>query len=181
MNQTQLTEPITAIIGLGNPGSAYARTRHNIGFQVVDELAQRYGGSWRSKDNSQQATIVINDQNVHLVKPMTGMNVSGQVLSALFKRGIKPENILVVHDELEMPFGKVAIKVGGSHKGHNGVRSIIAAGGATSPRLHVGIGRPEHKEDVPDYVLKPFDQPESAVQALIDTSADVIEKLFQKN
>lgn len=95
------------------------------------------------------------------------MNDSGRVIPALLKQGIKAENILVVHDELEIPFGSVKLKLGGSHRGHNGLRSIIGVCGENFRRIRCGIGRPANKEDVPDYVLKPFSESEQQVEQMI--------------
>ena len=102
------------------------------------------------------------------------MNSSGRVIPALAKQGIKAENILVVHDELELPFGTVKIKVGGSHKGHNGLRSIIGVCGPDFMRVRCGIGRPLDRDKVPDYVLQPFSEPEAAVDALIDQAVHIV-------
>ena len=116
---------IKVIIGLGNPGTKYQRTRHNIGFLILDALAEKYNASWHTKDNREVAEIEINGKKIILIKPQTFMNSSGKIIPSLLKQGVKPENILVVHDELEKPFGKVELKIGGSHRGHNGLRSII--------------------------------------------------------
>ena len=116
---------IQAIIGLGNPGPAYYYHRHSIGFRVLDELAKAYSTQWASRDIMETATIVIDNKKVLLVKPQTYMNTSGRVIPHLAKQGIKAESILVVHDELEMPFGKIAFKVGGSARGHNGLNHLF--------------------------------------------------------
>ena len=152
---------IKAIIGLGNPGPKYHNHRHNIGFRVLDALAERHGGSWQTKDNAEIAQVMINNQRVLLIKPLTFMNDSGRVIPPLLKQGIKAENILVVHDELEKPFGNIGIRIGGSAKGHNGLRSIIGVCGPDFARLRFGIGRPDHKEDVPNYVLSNFVEPQA--------------------
>ena len=169
---------IRAIIGLGNPGSKFTYTRHNIGFRIVDELAKRYGGIWREKDNMEFSEIRIDDHPVLLIKPQTFMNSSGQVVPFLTKKGIKPEEILVVHDELELPFGSVKHKVGGSHKGHNGLRSIADAIGREFQRIRYGIGRPEIKEQVGDYVLEKFSVDIGEVEVYIDQAIEMIESLF---
>jgi len=149
-------ELIKAIIGLGNPGKKYSRNRHNIGFRVVDALVEKYYGSWHTVNDMETATIRINDKEIYVIKPQTFMNDSGRVLSWLTKKGIKPDQILVVHDELEKDFGKLVLKFGGSHKGHNGLRSIMGVIGADFWRLKFGIGRPVDREDVPNYVLADF-------------------------
>lgn len=147
---------IKAIVGLGNPGPAYAATRHNIGFQIVDTLAGQHHGSWQLKQNMEIYSIILNDHKILLIKPMTFMNNSGQVLSFLAKQGIRQENILVVHDELELPFGVLKLKFNGSAKGHNGLKSIMAHGGSNFLRLRFGIDRPIDRDEVPDYVLAKF-------------------------
>lgn len=170
---------IKAIIGLGNPGPKFQRTRHNIGFMVIDELAQKYGAHWSNKGNFESADITISDKNIILIKPMTFMNTSGQIIPTLLKKGIKAENILVIHDELEKPFGSVSSKLGGSARGHNGLRSIIGVIGDQFYRIRCGIGRPEHKEDVPDFVLQNFNEVESAVQGMVDKAVAEVEKVVQ--
>lgn len=171
---------IKAIIGLGNPGPKYYKTRHSIGFRVLDELGQRYGAHWLANELAETAEIVIGDHKLILVKPQTFMNSSGKVIPALLKRGIKAENILVVHDELEKPFGALAFKIGGSHRGHNGLRSIIEFCGADFARLRFGIGRPENKDDVGDYVLEPFNEPQDKVEQYIMQAADMIENSLEQ-
>jgi PTH1 family peptidyl-tRNA hydrolase len=166
-----------AIIGLGNPGHQFFKTRHNIGFRVVDALAERYNGTWQHKKDAQQdyASINIEGQEVLLVKPLTFMNSSGDIVPWLSKKGIKAEDVLIVHDELELPFGKVAFKFGGSAKGHNGLKSFISHWGDGFERLRVGIGRPTERAEVPDFVLTPFAEGETLVNQLIDASIKAIE------
>lgn len=176
----KLPAVITAIIGLGNPGPKFAYTRHNIGFRIVDALAHKHGASWKDKDNMDYAEIVLDGINVLLIKPQTFMNSSGRVLPYLFKKGIKPENILVAHDELEKKFGNVSIKFGGSARGHNGLRSIMEVAGTQDfARLRFGVGRPENKEDVGDYVLRNFSESQEEVAELIEKSAVMIEELYK--
>ncbi len=165
---------IKAIIGLGNPGSKFAHTRHNAGFMVVDALAEQQGAQWKEKDNFEVADITLNNDNILLIKPLTFMNSSGRVLGVLAKKGIKPEEILVVHDEIELPFGKVKYKFSGSHKGHNGLRSIIEVIGKDFGRLRLGVGRPDDAEHVPDYVLSNFSEPRDHVDRMIDEGVEHI-------
>jgi len=172
---------IKVIIGLGNPGPRFSFTRHNAGFLVVDALADRYYGTWHEKGQMEIADITIADRRLLLIKPHTFMNESGKVIPLLSKQGIKSENILVVHDELEKPFGTLALKEGGSHRGHNGLRSLIAACGPDFLRLRFGIGRPEHKEQVADYVLQRFNEPESKVREQIDQAVDMIERIVSSS
>lgn len=174
----EVPKEIKAIVGLGNPGAKYYATRHNIGFRVVDALAEKYHGVWTESDTCATSKIVIRDKPVLLVKPKTFMNNSGQVIPFLKKKGICCEHILVVHDEMEKPFGKSHLRKGGSHRGHNGVRSIIQACGELFWRLRCGIGRPDQKEDVPDYVIDVFQQTVEEVVDFISHIVDVVEDLF---
>ncbi|HLB93884.1 MAG TPA: aminoacyl-tRNA hydrolase [Candidatus Babeliales bacterium] len=176
-----MSEPnqkIQAIIGLGNPGAQFEKTRHNIGFRVVDQLAAQSGSSWSKQTNLEQAVIEINQQKICLIKPQTFMNDSGQVISYLTKRGIKSENILVVHDELELPFGVLKFKQGGSAKGHNGLKSIIAVLGDNFLRLRFGIDRPARSDSsipVDKYVLAKFSaQEEILLPEKIDAAIELI-------
>lgn len=178
MNNSQ----IKVIIGLGNPGNSYKNTRHNIGFRIVDSVAQEYNGTWRKRDNMEISEISINNHKILLIKPQTFMNSSGQVLPYLKKQGINSQEILVVHDELEMPFGKMSLKFGGSAKGHNGLKSIISQIGSDFWRLRFGIGRPENKEDVPNYVLQNFDKSQEInIVYLINESIDLTLNQFFNN
>lgn len=170
---------IKAIIGLGNPGPKFYNTRHNIGFRILDTLTQAHGGVWHKKNEMEYAEITIGDHDITLIKPQTFMNSSGRVVPFLLKKGIKPENILVVHDELEKPFGNVSIKVGGSAKGHNGLRSIITVCGADFPRLRFGIARPANREDVPDYVLTNFSENSGDLEQAIEHAVKTITDLFE--
>ncbi len=171
---------IKAIIGLGNPGPKFYATRHNIGFQVVDALANQYNSTWSSKDLFDESIIQIDSAPIILIKPMTYMNDSGKVMAYLHKKGIKQPDTLVVHDELEKPFGTVSYRLGGSARGHNGLRSIIAHGGENFGRIRVGIGRPAEREQVPDYVLKPFIEKQDAINRMIDGAITLIEEQIKK-
>lgn len=175
---TTLPAPIKIIVGLGNPGKQYQFTRHNIGFRVVDALADKYGASWQKKKDMEIAIIEVHGEPILLVKPQTFMNSSGNIMQSILKQGITSENMIVVHDELEKPFGNLTIKFGGSHKGHNGLRSIIASCGANFARLCFGIGRPDNKEDVPHYVLANFMQKTDEVEAMIEKAVEMLEKLL---
>lgn len=169
---------IKAIIGLGNPGPRYANTRHNCGFLVVDALADVYQASWQHKDEMAYTTIQIHGNPVLLIKPQTFMNNSGRVIPFLKKKGIEPEQILVVHDELEKAPGTLAIKRGGSARGHNGLRSLISMMGPDFFRLRIGIGRPEEREDVGAYVLQSFGAEQDIIYDAMGKAVGVIEKLF---
>lgn len=169
---------IKVIIGLGNPGPKYYNTRHNIGFAILNALADAYHLSWQSKNNAELATLQKDGRSILLIKPQTFMNDSGKVIPALLKQGIKAENILVVHDELEQPFGAIKIRVGGSARGHNGLKSIIAACGDQFARIRFGIGRPMAKEDVPHYVLEKFKENPEQVEQAIDEAVRVIDGMI---
>lgn len=154
------------VAGLGNPGEEYADTRHNAGFKTVDELARQAGVTyWKNQSGAEVAVINVNDaqaeggkREVVLVKPQSFMNTSGGPISKLCAAyRIKPEELLVIHDELDIPAGDVRVKVGGGHAGHNGLRSIIdKLGSRDFSRIRVGIGNPPGRMAVADYVLKRF-------------------------
>ena len=152
------------VVGLGNPGSGYAANRHNIGFMAVDDLVRRHSfGPWRARFHGQMAEGTIDGHKVLALKPQTYMNRSGGAVgeaARFFK--IEPAHILVLHDELELPPGKLRVKRGGGHAGHNGLRDIDAHIGKDYLRLRLGIGRPHDKALVHNWVLSDFaraDQP----------------------
>lgn len=153
------------LVGLGNPGREYENTRHNVGFMVVDEV--RAGGglpAWKAGFKGLVSKGKLDGGEVVLLKPQTFMNLSGasvQAAAAFYK--VAPQDVLVVHDELDIPLAQVKFKVGGGDAGHNGLRSITAALGAGYARLRFGIGRPVHKAQVTDYVLHRFDADEALV------------------
>lgn len=170
---------IKAIIGLGNPGKKFERTRHNIGFRVLEALCDAHNCSWHTVNNMEHATIRLYDggPEVHLIKPQTFMNNSGLVIPFLQKKGIKPEQIIVVHDELEKKFGDISLKLSGSAKGHNGLRSIIGMIGQDFWRIRCGIGRPTERDEVGDFVLSPFTlQEEQAIPLMIEQVLTIFKK-----
>lgn len=171
-----ISKNIKAIVGLGNPGPKYAFTPHNIGFLILDHIAQTAQATWTEKQNMLQATIQINGQDILLVKPQTFMNNSGEVLKYLHKQGIKQENILIVHDEIDFPFGKISVKDGGSARGHNGLRSFIAHGSENFLRLRCGVGRPDSPADVGTFVTDKFKESNDQVQTLIDKAIAIMQK-----
>jgi len=171
-----MTTQIKAIIGLGNPGQKFRLNRHNIGFLILDKLAEIYHSNWSQSDNFESTKIQINDNSILLIKPQTFMNNSGQVISSLKKKSIHPEEILVVHDELELPYGKITLKFAGSAKGHNGLKSIISHMSDQFWRLRFGIGRPNNREDVPDYVLTNFKEPD--LESKIDEAIEKIKQML---
>lgn len=146
------------IVGLGNPGSKYARNRHNIGFMAVERIAEDHGfGPWRSKFQGSLSDGRLDGAKVALLKPETFMNLSGQsVGEAMRFFKLSPEDIYVIHDELDLAPGKCRVKQGGGHAGHNGLRSLHAHIGETYNRVRLGIGHPGHKDRVPSYVLHDF-------------------------
>lgn len=157
---------IRLVAGLGNPGEEYAATRHNAGFRAVDELARQAGVTyWKNQLGAEVAVIKVNDaeaedgkREVVLVKPQSYMNTSGGPISKLCAAyKVRPEEVLVIHDELDIPEGDVRVKVGGGHAGHNGLRSIIdKLGSRDFSRIRVGIGNPPGRMPVADFVLKQF-------------------------
>ena len=153
-----MSAQVDIIVGLGNPGSEYANTRHNVGFWFVDELASRFGGNFKSekKFQGEVAKTRIDSRSIWLLKPDTFMNLSGQSVLALMQfYKLKRSNILVVHDDLDLAVGTVRLKQGGGHGGHNGLRDIISrCGGNDFQRLRLGIGHPGSKEKVSGHVLK---------------------------
>ena len=168
------------VAGLGNPGREHARDRHNVGWMVVDELVRRQSGSFRKKFNGRLAETRFGDARLALLEPETYMNESGRSIAAaarFFK--VPPEHVLVVHDDVDLPLGRLQARLGGGLAGHNGLRSIAAALGTPDfQRLRIGIGRPERGDPRPvaDYVLSAF-EPEDDVEAIVTRSADAVETL----
>lgn len=163
------------LVGLGNPGAEYARNRHNIGFMAVEEIARRHGfGPWRKRFQGQTADGTVGGEKVIALEPLTFMNLSGQsVAAALQFFKLKPENVVVIHDELDLPPGKIRVKKGGGHGGHNGLRSIDAHLGKEYWRIRLGIGHPGDKDRVSGYVLHDFAKAEQSwLDPLIDAVAD---------
>lgn len=153
----QMTTPIKLIVGLGNPGKEYAETRHNAGAQLVERIALEYKIPLKSekKFHGFFAKTELFNQECFLLIPTTFMNLSGQsVLAAAFFYKIPPENILIIHDDLDLPIGTVRLKIGGGHGGHNGLKDIIQKLGSNAfNRLRIGIAHPGEKEKVVDHVL----------------------------
>ncbi len=168
------------LIGLGNPDAKFSDTRHNAGFKVLDAVAASYGGHWQHSKDKAVATIRINNQPILLIKPLTYMNNSGEVVPFLKMKGIAAGESLVIHDELDKPFGHLSFRQGGSARGHNGLKSLIAHWGTNEfPRLRFGIGRPEHKGQVPDYVLERFDDL-TKVDEYVQEAVSLIDTLYEK-
>ena len=170
------------VVGLGNPGREYAATRHNIGFMVADELAQRHGGSWRSKFSGEVADVRLDGARLALLKPQTFMNESGRSVSAAVRfYKVEPEAALAVHDEVDLELGRMQLRLGGGLAGHNGLRSLTQH--LKTPeflRLRIGVGRPERGDPRPvaDWVLSPFDASVD-VGSLVTRAADAVEVLVR--
>ena len=168
------------VVGLGNPGPEYEHTRHNVGFMVADELSRRWRmGSWKSKFGGELAQGGDNA----LLKPQEYMNLSGQAVqrtAAFFK--VEPKQIVIVHDEIDLPFGKLRVKVGGGHGGHNGLRSIIEQLGADFVRVRCGVDKPNGgKERVTGHVLGGFSKAEQTeLPFLVGGAADAVELIMHK-
>jgi peptidyl-tRNA hydrolase, PTH1 family len=166
--------PIKILVGLGNPGPEHVLTRHNAGFWFVDALAARLDARFRSHTRFQGeiCRIPLNGEEVTLLKPATYMNRSGLAIRALTDYlKVKPEETLVVHDELDLPVGESRFKLGGGHGGHNGLRDTITHIGADFWRLRIGIGHPGDKSEVIDYVLRraPKEDEEKILQSVANS------------
>lgn len=174
------------IVGLGNPGPRYELTRHNVGQLVLDELAARRGETFRAhKANARVVETWLRPGGAKLIlaKPNTFMNVSGGPVAGLAKfYGVEPANVVVVHDELDIPFDTIKLKTGGGHGGHNGVRDVAKAlDSADFPRVRVGIGRPPGRQDAADWVLDPFGATERKnLPILLGDAADAVEQLVDE-
>ncbi|QIS15725.1 aminoacyl-tRNA hydrolase [Nocardia arthritidis] len=172
------------VVGLGNPGSEYERTRHNVGFLVADVLAQRVGGRFavHKKSGADLLQARLDGRQVLIAKPRSYMNLSGRPVAALAKFfSVPPTEVIVVHDELDLPFGTIKLKRGGGEGGHNGLRSVSSA--LTTKeyvRTRIGIGRPPGRQDPADFVLKPFSTPErKEVPVIVEQAADAVEMLLR--
>jgi PTH1 family peptidyl-tRNA hydrolase len=165
-----------AVVGLGNPGSQYKSTRHNVGFEVVDELARRWNITLKKWKNTADIGVV-RSRDVLLVEPRTFMNNSGEAVAAImtFYR-IVPEDVLVVVDEVQLPLGKLRLRRSGSAGGHNGLKSVIAHVGDQFPRLRIGVGRGEIQWDLADHVLSRFEPAERpTIDSALVRAADAVE------
>lgn len=180
-----MTQPIKLLVGLANPGPEYAKTRHNAGAWVVEELARVHNVTLKdeSKFYGYTGRILVNGQDLRLLIPTTFMNLSGKSVSALAKfYQIKPEEIMVAHDELDLPPGVAKFKKGGGHGGHNGLKDIIAkqANNKDFYRLRIGIGHPGHKDRVAGYVLgKAPAKEQELLDAVVDESVRSLDILLK--
>jgi len=165
------------VVGLGNPGSEYRDTRHNVGQRVLDLLARRLRASWRRDGSAVVARGQWRGEPVRLIKPIAFMNESGPVVAKALRRvEAGPADLILVYDDIDLPLGTVRLRMKGSHGGHNGVRSVIEALGTQEiKRVKVGIGRPDQKDDVPDHVLTSFDRDElPAVDTAVAEAAEKV-------
>ncbi|MFI7003514.1 aminoacyl-tRNA hydrolase [Nocardia sp. NPDC050175] len=181
---TESTTGPALVVGLGNPGTEYERTRHNVGFLVADVLAERVGGRFavHKKSGADLLQARLDGRQVLIAKPRSFMNLSGRPVAALAKFfSVPPTEVIVVHDELDLQFGDIRLKRGGGEGGHNGLRSISSA--LTTKdylRTRIGIGRPPGRQDPADYVLKPFAAPErKEVPVIVEQAADAVELLLR--
>ena len=176
-----MSKPIRIIAGLGNPGEKYERTLHNAGFWFVDALARKYGGSFRyeKKFDADYCRINLHGEDVWLVKPQGYMNESGRpIRGVLDYYRLTLAELLVAHDEIDLPPGTTRLKQGGGHGGHNGLRDIIRHCGAEFLRLRLGVGHPGEKDMVTNYVLKRGSgETEDAIQRDIDDAMGVMPEL----
>ncbi len=173
------------VVGLGNPGRRYEDTRHNVGFMVVERVASRAGGQWREKFRGRFAQIDIGSERVAVLEPHTYMNESGgsvRPAATFFK--VPPSDVLVVHDELDLPFGEIRLKQGGGDAGHNGLKSVTSHLGTPDyMRLRIGIGRPPagFRGDMADYVLQAFASAERAdLDDVVVRAADVVALVVER-
>lgn len=180
-----MSDDTVLVVGLGNPGPQYAKTRHNVGFMVAEVLADRMGGGKFSAHKKSGAEIVrgrLAGRPTILAKPRSFMNLSGTAVSGLARFfSIDASNIVVIHDELDLDFSTVRLKQGGGEGGHNGLRSISSSlGNKDYLRTRVGIGRPPGRMDPASYVLRPFSSVERKELALVcEEAADAVELLVQ--
>lgn len=173
------------VVGLGNPGAEYANTRHNVGFMAADEIFRRYNFSaFRDKFDGQIAEGKIDGEKVYLLKPHTFMNLSGNsVVKAASFYKILPQNIVVIHDDMDLPIDKIKAKIGGGSGGHNGLKSIDAAVSPNYNRIRLGIGHPQNKaeENVINHVLSSFSKTDKQIlEKNIDIVADLLPILLKK-
>jgi PTH1 family peptidyl-tRNA hydrolase len=169
------------VVGLGNPGDEFSRTRHNVGAEVVELLARRHGGKLRgSKGRARGDEVRIGDKRVALAVPLTYMNDSGEAVGALARRlGIEPDRIVIVHDELDLEPAVLRLKVGGGLAGHNGLRSIKQHLHTDEfTRVRIGVGKPSSKERGADHVLSRVSKRErEAMDVTIEEAADAVERI----
>jgi peptidyl-tRNA hydrolase, PTH1 family len=177
-----MAEPLL-VVGLGNPGSTYAKTRHNFGFFVADILAERIGSGFKvhKKSGAEVTTGRLGGRSVVLAKPRVYMNESGRQVGPLANfYSVEPADVIVIHDELDIEFGRIRLKLGGGEGGHNGLRSVASALGTKDfQRVRIGIGRPPGRKDPATYVLENFSAAERPdVPTISEQAADATELLI---
>ncbi|ABK75581.1 aminoacyl-tRNA hydrolase [Mycolicibacterium smegmatis] len=177
-----MAEPLL-VVGLGNPGPTYAKTRHNLGFMVADVLAGRIGSAFKvhKKSGAEVVTGRLAGTSVVLAKPRCYMNESGRQVGPLAKfYSVPPQQIVVIHDELDIDFGRIRLKLGGGEGGHNGLRSVASALGTKNfHRVRIGVGRPPGRKDPAAFVLENFTAAERAeVPTIVEQAADATELLI---
>ena len=177
----QLSNDVWLVVGLGNPGPNYQSNRHNVGHMVLDVLAKRHSASFKVHKSialTAECRFVAGGKKIVMVKSTGFMNLSGSPVQALMKfYSIPIEQVLVVHDELDIPFGDIRHKLSGGHAGHNGLRDIIARCGAEFHRIRFGIGRPPGSQEVSNFVLQDFSSTErKELAVLLELAADQVEQ-----
>ena len=177
----QLSNDVWLVVGLGNPGPNYQSNRHNVGHMVLDVLAKRHSASFKVHKSialTAECRFVAGGKKIVMVKSTGFMNLSGSPVQALMKfYSIPIEQVLVVHDELDIPFGDIRHKLAGGHAGHNGLRDIIARCGAEFHRIRFGIGRPPGSQEVSNFVLQDFSSTErKELAVLLELAADQVEQ-----
>jgi PTH1 family peptidyl-tRNA hydrolase len=171
------------VVGLGNPGTRYAATRHNVGFRVVERLAARSGEKVERKlFGALVGDAMLGGKKAALAMPQQYMNVSGQPTASLLGfYKVPASEMVVVHDDLDLPLGRLRVRVGGGHGGHNGIRDIQRTCGSEFVRVRMGVGRPPPEWDTADYVLSTFTAAESsAVEAMVEHAADAVESVVRE-
>ena len=173
-----------AIVGLGNPEDIHYKNRHNVGFMAIDNIVEYYKlGSFKNKFQSNIIINKINDIPIIILKPLTFMNLSGNSVNQIVKfYSLNTENIIVIHDDLDIQFGRVKIKIGGGNGGHNGLKNIDSHIGANYKRIRIGIGHPGNKELVNKFVLSNFNKEETIVlKKLLTNISKNIENIINNN
>lgn len=170
------------IAGLGNPGKKYEKTRHNIGFRIIDAFCQSHGGSFHTGKKIHTAVLNRDHFNVHLIKPQQFMNLSGGPIHQYMRsEGIGVDDLLAIHDEIDFVFARLQLKKSGGHAGHNGLRDMIEKIGSKDfSRIRVGVGKPQTKDDVADYVLSGFhSSEEKQMMEITNRAIELIDQWIQ--
>ena len=177
-----MAQPTKIIVGLGNPGADYSFNRHNVGFMAVDTLAHTFGATaWQKKYKGQLATASLGTRSVLLLKPQTYMNLSGESVGEVMRYyKLEPQDVIVIHDDIDLEAAQVKVKQGGGHGGHNGLKSIDAHIGKDYWRLRLGVGHPGQRDDVTNHVLGNFAKADKAwLEPLLTALPDHIPLLLE--